>query len=130
MILCQFLTEVDYSTAFGMVQEKVTTDAGDSLYGFIWDLTILEFLINLHMKRNELNKRNHAVRFHSQITNFISLVNVVACNSPKSFVILFQLKIMGLMELNSSNNEEIQREAMHLRKSQFMRTLAKIYIFS
>jgi len=39
------------------------------------------------------------------------------------------MKIMGLMELNSSNNEEIQREAMHLRKSQFMRTLAKLYMF-
>ncbi len=36
---------------------------------------------------------------------------------------------MGLLELNSNNNEEIQREAMYLRKSQFLRTLAKQYVF-
>jgi integrator complex subunit 8 len=47
--------------AFGMAQEKLTSDAGDSLYGFIWDLTILEFLINLHTKRNEISKRQQAV---------------------------------------------------------------------
>jgi len=100
MILCQFLyPEVDYSVAFGMAQEKVTNDSSDSLYGFIWDLTILEFLINLHTKRNETSKRQQAI------------------------------KVMGLLELNSNNNEEIQHEAMSLRRAQFMRTLAKHYIF-
>ncbi|CAG7830328.1 unnamed protein product, partial [Allacma fusca] len=99
MLLCQFLTDVDYNVAFGMAQEKVSSDASDSLYGFIWDLTILEFLVNLHTKRNETKKRQEAV------------------------------KLLGLLELNSNNNEEIQREAMILRKSQFMRTLARMYIF-
>ncbi|ODN03653.1 Integrator complex subunit 8 [Orchesella cincta] len=99
VILCQFLTEVDYSMAFGKAQEKITSDASDALYGFIWDLTILEFLINLHSKRNETTKRQEAI------------------------------KVMGLLELNSNNNEEIQRESMCLRKSQFMRTLAKQYVF-
>lgn len=61
MILCQFLTEVDYSMAFGKAQEKITSDASDALYGYIWDLTILEFLINLHSKRNETTKRHEAV---------------------------------------------------------------------
>ncbi|XP_035713641.1 integrator complex subunit 8 [Folsomia candida] len=100
VVLSQFLSpEVDYSVAFGMAIEKTTNDASDSLYGFIWDLTILEFLINLHTKRNEMAKRQQAV------------------------------KVMGLLELNSNNNEEIQREAISLRRSQFMRTLAKHYIF-
>ncbi len=63
VVLCQFLSpEVDYSVAFGMAQEKTTNDSSDSLYGFIWDLTILEFLINLHTKRNEMAKRQQAVR--------------------------------------------------------------------
>lgn len=63
VVLSQFLSpEVDYSVAFGMAIEKTTNDASDSLYGFIWDLTILEFLINLHTKRNEMAKRQQAVR--------------------------------------------------------------------
>lgn len=47
------------------------------------------------------------------------------------FIVKFslQVKVMGLLELNSNNNEEIQREAISLRRSQFMRTLAKHYIF-
>jgi len=98
VILCQFLPSVDYSLAFGMAQEKLTTDSADALYGFIWDLTILEFLVNLHTKRNEFGKRQQAIR------------------------------VMGLLELNANNNDEIQREAMHLRQSQFMRTLAKLYV--
>lgn len=98
--MCQFLTEVDYSLAFGKAQEQMSSDASDSLYGFIWDLAILEFLISLHSKRNEFRKKQQA------------------------------MKVMGLLELNGNNNEEIQREAMHLRKSQFMRTLAKLYIFT
>lgn len=65
VVLSQFLSpEVDYSVAFGMAIEKTTNDASDSLYGFIWDLTILEFLINLHTKRNEMAKRQQAVRIH------------------------------------------------------------------
>jgi len=61
VVLCQFLTEVDYSMAFGMAHEKTTNDSSDSLYGFIWDLTVLEFLINLHAKRSETSKRLQAV---------------------------------------------------------------------
>lgn len=30
---------------------------------------------------------------------------------------------MGLLELNSNNNEEIQREAAAIRKSQFIKAL-------
>jgi len=44
-----------------MAQEKTSLDAADALYGFIWDSTILEFLINLHFKRNELSKLQQAV---------------------------------------------------------------------
>lgn len=54
--------------AFGKAQEKITSDASDALYGYIWDLTILEFLINLHSKRNETTKRQEAVSLIAYIT--------------------------------------------------------------
>lgn len=85
MILCQFLTEVDYSTAFGMAQEKVTTDAGDSLYGFIWDLTILEFLINLHTKRGEFNKRQQAVKKSRVLLLWVQFPNIQGSISDENY---------------------------------------------
>ncbi len=54
--------------AFGKAQEKITSDASDALYGYIWDLTILEFFINLHSKRNETTKRQEAVSLNAYIT--------------------------------------------------------------
>jgi integrator complex subunit 8 len=67
VVLCQFLPDVDYSVAFGMAQEKMTNDSSDSLYGFVWDLTILEFLINLHSKRGETSKRQQAVSYSTSV---------------------------------------------------------------
>ncbi|KAG8133795.1 hypothetical protein E2320_011546 [Naja naja] len=43
-ILCQFLREVDYKTAFKALQEQNSHDAMDSYYDYIWDITILEYL--------------------------------------------------------------------------------------
>ncbi|TNN31746.1 Integrator complex subunit 8 [Liparis tanakae] len=43
-VLCQFLREVDYMTAFKALQEQNSHDAMDSFYDYIWDVTILEYL--------------------------------------------------------------------------------------
>uniref|UniRef100_A0A2K5MCX3 Integrator complex subunit 8 n=1 Tax=Cercocebus atys TaxID=9531 RepID=A0A2K5MCX3_CERAT len=43
-ILCQFLREIDYKTAFKSLQEQNSHDAMDSYYDYIWDVTILEYL--------------------------------------------------------------------------------------
>uniref|UniRef100_A0A8C8RYA9 Integrator complex subunit 8 n=2 Tax=Pelusios castaneus TaxID=367368 RepID=A0A8C8RYA9_9SAUR len=43
-ILCQFLREIDYKTAFKALQEQNSHDAMDSYYDYIWDITILEYL--------------------------------------------------------------------------------------
>jgi len=45
----------------------------------------------------------------------------------KDDVFAVQVKIMGLLELNSNNNEEIQREAANLRRSRLLRALVKQY---
>ena len=60
-LLCQFLEEVDYATAFRCLQERTCNDAMDSLYPFIWDVTLLEFIIHLHHKRGEMQRKALAV---------------------------------------------------------------------
>ncbi|KAJ0054924.1 hypothetical protein NL108_007115, partial [Boleophthalmus pectinirostris] len=59
-VLCQFLREVDYMTAFKALQEQNSHDAMDSFYDYIWDVTILEYLTHIHHKRGEAEKRQIA----------------------------------------------------------------------
>ncbi|KAF4526173.1 hypothetical protein B566_EDAN008210 [Ephemera danica] len=97
-VLCQFLDEIDYATAFKSLQEKSSADAMDAYYSCIWDSTLLEFLVHLHAKRGEQDRKQQAN------------------------------KIMGLLELNSNNNEEIRREAACVRKARFLRAMARHYV--
>ncbi|XP_014469482.1 PREDICTED: integrator complex subunit 8 isoform X2 [Dinoponera quadriceps] len=102
-VLCQFLEEVDYSLAFKMASSDqkscATADAMDAYYHCIWDTTILEYLVHQHAKRGEHHRKQLAI------------------------------KVIGLLELNSNNNEEIQREAANIRKAKFLRALAKQYVY-
>lgn len=97
-VLCQFLDETDYTIAFKALQERICVDAADAYYDCIWDSTILEFLIHLHNKRGEVEKRQ------------------------------FALRLIGQMELNSNNRSEVLSEAAKLRKGRFMRAMAKQYL--
>lgn len=63
-VLCQFLEEVDYTTAFkslGDIKSSTCSDAMDSYYSCIWDTTILEYLVHLHTKRGEHHRKQQAV---------------------------------------------------------------------
>ncbi|CAB0033301.1 unnamed protein product [Trichogramma brassicae] len=103
VVLCQFLEEVDYTLAFKLAgteqKTSVPNDAMDAYYECIWDTTILEYLINLHSKRGEHHRKQLAI------------------------------KVIGLLELNSNNNDEIQKEAANIRKTKFLRALSKQYLF-
>uniref|UniRef100_A0A665T8F5 INTS8 TPR repeats domain-containing protein n=1 Tax=Echeneis naucrates TaxID=173247 RepID=A0A665T8F5_ECHNA len=62
-VLCQFLREVDYMTAFKALQEQNSHDAMDSFYDYIWDVTILEYLTRIlsmikAIGQTELNTSN------------------------------------------------------------------------
>uniref|UniRef100_A0A671M995 INTS8 TPR repeats domain-containing protein n=1 Tax=Sinocyclocheilus anshuiensis TaxID=1608454 RepID=A0A671M995_9TELE len=96
-VLCQFLREVDYMTAFKALQEQNSHDSMDSFYGYIWDVTILEYLTYIHHKRGEGDKRQVAI------------------------------KAIGQTELNSSNPEEVLQLAAQKRKKKFLQALAKLY---
>ncbi|XP_075164917.1 integrator complex subunit 8 [Haematobia irritans] len=99
-ILCQFLEEIDYGIVFKNLTEKSAnfTDAMDAYYNCIWDTTLLEFIINLHAKKGEHSRKLEAI------------------------------SVMGTLELNANNNDEIRREAASIRKSRFIRALAKQYL--
>ncbi|XP_005107242.1 integrator complex subunit 8 [Aplysia californica] len=97
-VLCQFLDEVDYSTAFKALQERNVYDAMDAYYCCLWDVSILEFLVHLHTRKGEMDKRQAALRALSQ------------------------------MDINSNNPDQIQRRAVHVRKTKFLRALAKQYL--
>ncbi|XP_063307296.1 integrator complex subunit 8 [Pelobates fuscus] len=96
-ILCQFLREIDYKTAFKALQEQNSHDAMDSYYEYIWDVTILEYLTYLHHKRGEMDKRQIAI------------------------------KAIGQTELNSSNPEEVLQLAAQRRKKKFLQAMGKLY---
>ncbi|TRY99025.1 hypothetical protein DNTS_024573 [Danionella cerebrum] len=97
-VLCQFLREVDYMTAFKALQEQNSHDSMDSFYDYIWDITILEYLTYIHHKRGESDKSQVAI------------------------------KAIGQTELNSSNPEEVLQLAAQKRKKRFLQAMAKLYI--
>lgn len=99
-VLCQFLDETDYGLAFKSVSEKTASfsDAMDSYYSCIWDPTLLEFIVNWHFKKGEHKRRLQAITY------------------------------LGQLELNANNNEEIKREAAAIRKTRFLRSLARQYM--
>lgn len=101
-ILCQFLDETDYGLAFKSITEKTYSfsDAMDAYYGCIWDVTLLEFIINMHSKKGEHKRKLQAISY------------------------------MGLLELNANSNDEIKREAATARKVKFLRSLAKQYMLT
>ncbi|KAG8179600.1 hypothetical protein JTE90_025765 [Oedothorax gibbosus] len=97
-ILHQFLDSPNYSLAFKSLGERVCNDSCDTYYPCIWDVTLLEFLVHHHAKRGESECRQFATR------------------------------LIGQLELNSNNNDEIQREAAGVRKGWFLRAMAKQFL--
>ncbi|XP_044746312.1 integrator complex subunit 8 [Coccinella septempunctata] len=100
-VLYQFLEKPNYKQAFYYLREsKMGNDAVDAYYHCLWDINILEYLIHLHNQRGEFQRKKCAIQ------------------------------VMGLLEINSSNNEEIQREASNSRKATFLRAMCKQYVFN
>lgn len=64
-VFCQFVDEIDYSLAFKCLSERSAnySDAMDAYYSCIWDVTLLEFIVNLHGKKGEHIRKQQAVSF-------------------------------------------------------------------
>lgn len=97
-VLHQMTKEINYQLVFKALGEKVCFDSCDDLYDCIWDLTILEFLVNMHYKKGEVDRKTKVIR------------------------------IIGQLELNANNAEEIRKEASNIRRGKFFRYMAKKYL--
>lgn len=98
VILHQMCREINYSLVFKALAEKHCFDSCDDLYECIWDVTILEYLIHLHHRRGEVDRKTKIVR------------------------------LIGQLELNANNAEHIRQQAAHVRRGRFFRYMAKKYL--
>ncbi|XP_074595320.1 integrator complex subunit 8 [Brevipalpus obovatus] len=97
-LLHQMTKEPNYAVIFKSLSEKVCNDSCDDLYDCFWDITILEYLVNLHTRRGEIDRKNKS------------------------------LQLIGQLELNANNSQDILCQAANVRKGKFFRTLAKKYL--
>lgn len=97
-VLCQYWDDSEHVSAFKYLSEINTRDAKDLYFDCIWDMNMLEYVVYTHAKRNE-----HYVTH--QLADLI-----------------------GQLELNVANNEEIKREAANSRKYRLFRALTKQYV--
>ncbi|OTF80665.1 integrator complex subunit 8-like protein [Euroglyphus maynei] len=97
-ILYQFMSNTDYGHAFKELSQNNFIDSSDDLYDCIWDITLLEYLINYHQRRGEDERKQKAIQLISQL------------------------------DINSNNNIQIRNEAANLRKAKLFRMLAKQYL--
>ena len=97
-LLHQLTREPNYSLAFKALSERNCNDSCDDLYECIWDTTLLEFLINLHHRRGEVERKTKAIQ------------------------------LMGNLELNSNNSEIVLKEAADSRRGRLLRVFARTYL--
>ncbi|KAF3423732.1 hypothetical protein E2986_09347 [Frieseomelitta varia] len=98
-VLCQFLEEVDYTLAFKMAaSDQKSCAPADAMDAYYY--CIWDTTILEYLIQLHTKRGEH----HRK-----------------------QLAVIGSLELNSNNNEEIQREAANIRKAKFLRALAKHY---
>lgn len=104
-LLCQFLSNNnEYTNAFRYFQEGSivypSLDEMDSLFSCIWDMAILEYLVNLNNSRGFLNKRNWC------------------------------LKLIAMQNLNASNPNEVYQKTVEFKKSSLMLKLIQYYLIN
>lgn len=96
--LCQMSKNMNYTIAFKQLNERVCNDCCDDIYECIWNITLLEYIIHLHSRRGEIERRTRVTQ------------------------------LIGQLELNENNPEHILREAEHVRRGKFFRILANKYL--
>jgi hypothetical protein len=96
--LCQFQSEMDYSTAFKNLEERGSNDAMDAVYESVWDVALLEYAVAMHTKRGELSRKKRA------------------------------LERIGVLEVNANNNSEILKETAWRKKTGFLRALCTQFL--
>ncbi|XP_067933552.1 integrator complex subunit 8-like [Watersipora subatra] len=98
VLLSQFFEEPDYIGAFKYLQEKDCQDGMDIYYDCLWDVNIIEFLIYLHDKKGELDKKQQLIQ------------------------------LMGNPELNSNNPDSVLQLFKTQKRAQFFRIMHKQFV--
>lgn len=96
--LCQMTKNMNYTMAFKQLNERVCNDCCDDIYECIWNVTLLEYIINLHSRRGEVERRAKVIQ------------------------------LLGQLELNENNPDDIIKEAIHMRRGRFFRIMANKYL--
>jgi len=96
--LCQMTKNLNYTMAFKQLNERICNDCCDDIYECIWNVTLLEYIINLHSRRGEVERRTKVIQ------------------------------LIGQLELNENNPEEILKEAEHVRRGRFFRIMSNKYL--
>lgn len=97
-VLHQFNKEMEYGLVFKCLSQPHSVDSPEDLYECIWDVSVLEFLINFHTRRDEHDRRVRVTQLMSQL------------------------------DLNINNSESMLKEAANLRKARLMRLLCNLYV--
>ncbi|CAG5956325.1 unnamed protein product [Menidia menidia] len=121
-VLCQFLREVDYMTAFKALQEQNSHDAMDSFYDYIWDVTILEYLTRIL----PMGPQNPHLLPLSSLC-LLSCCSDIHHKRGEAEKRQIAIKAIGQTELNTSNPEEVLQLAAQKRKKRFLQAMAKLY---
>ncbi|XP_062500902.1 integrator complex subunit 8-like [Corticium candelabrum] len=93
-VICQCTEPVDHDTAFKSLQQAFSQGSLEDYHDCVWDVSILEFMIKMHTKHGQQEKRALAVQALSQA------------------------------QLNSCNLPEVLCQAANIRKGKFFRMLA------
>lgn len=96
--LCQMTRSLNYTIAFKQLNERICNDCCDDIYECIWNVTLLEYIINMHSKRGEVERRAKVIQ------------------------------LLGQLELNENNPEDILREAERVRRGRFFRIMSNKYL--
>ncbi|KAF6027790.1 INTS8 [Bugula neritina] len=96
-VLSQLFEEPDYMATFKYLQEKECHDGMDIYYDYLWDINIMEYLIHLHDKRGELDKKQQLIT------------------------------IISNPEINTNNPEPILQTCRSQKTAKFFRLLCKQY---
>ena len=98
VVLYQMTNNFNYGAAFKQLNERYCNDCCDDLYECIWDITLMEYIIHIHTKRGEIERKCRLIQ------------------------------LIGQLELNENNSEEILIEAMQSRRAKFFRIMGKKYL--
>lgn len=97
-VMCQFLEPLDYALAYSNLNQPASDDAAECYYSCIWDVTLLEYVVYIHNKRGEHDKKQIAIQ------------------------------ALGQPEINCCNPTDILQNAKRVRNTRFLQILAKQYL--